>query len=208
MVLTIKSLQFSRSYYKCSTFKDCPARLQFEKSEIEENTYVVTYRGKHNHPKPEVKQNSNNGTARNKSSEAGLPVVGQAGSSQNFKNLGDPNVVMVQFDQSESNNAQVIEGHSKITNSEIELNESQSHVVREGESSQNDQKLDSHNKMMLQHDQPERRNAPIFLGDPYSETDFIGSSNDDDDILIPNMSAMVEDFLLDINLLNGGSILP
>jgi hypothetical protein len=25
--------------------------------------------------------------------------------------------------------------------------------------------------------------------------------------LIPNMSAMVEDFLLDINLLNGGSII-
>jgi hypothetical protein len=61
---------------------------------------------------------------------------------------------------------------------------------------------------MLQHDDSERRNAQIFLGDPYSETDFIGSSNDDDDILIPNMSAMVEDFLLDINLLNGGSILP
>jgi hypothetical protein len=58
---------------------------------------------------------------------------------------------------------------------------------------------------MLQHDQPERRNAPIFLGDPYSEID---SSNDNDDILIPNMSAMVEDFLLDINHINGGSILP
>ncbi|KAK2447893.1 putative WRKY transcription factor [Trifolium repens] len=202
---SIKGSPHSRSYYKCSSFKDCPARLQFEKSETEENTYVVTYRGNHDHQKPDVKRKSNNGNSRNKSSEAKLPVVGQAGSSQNFKNLGDPNVVMVQFDQSESNNAQVIDGHSTITNPEIELNESQSHVVREGESSQNDQKLDSHNKMMLQHDQPERRNAPIFLGDPYSEID---SSNDNDDILIPNMSAMVEDFLLDINHINGGSILP
>ncbi|WJX27203.1 WRKY Transcription Factor [Trifolium repens] len=159
----IKGSPHLRSYYKCSSFKDCPARKQSEKSETEENTYVVTYRGKHNHPKLEVKQNSNNGTARNKSSEAGLPVVGQAGSSQNSENLGYPNVVMVQFDQSESNNAQVIEGHSKITNSEIELNESQSHVVSEAGSSQNVQKLDSHNKMMLQHDEPERRNAQILL---------------------------------------------
>ncbi|WJX27198.1 WRKY transcription factor [Trifolium repens] len=206
----IKGSPHLRSYYKCSSFKDCPARKQSEKSETEENTYVVTYRGKHNHPKPEVKQNSDNGTARNKSSEAGLPVVGQAGSSQNSENLRYPNVVMVQFDQSESNNAQVIDGHLKITNSEIELNESQSHVVSEAGSSQNVQKLDSYNKMMLQHDEPERRNAKIFLGEleiPYSETDFIESSNNDDDILIPNMSAMVEDFLLDINLLNGGSIM-
>ncbi|KAK2394190.1 putative WRKY transcription factor [Trifolium repens] len=83
---------------------------------------------------------------------------------------------MVQFDQSESNNAQVIDGHSKITNPEIELSESQSHVVSEAGSSQNVQKLDSLNKMMLQHDEPERRNAQIFLGEleiPYSETDFI-----------------------------------
>jgi hypothetical protein len=123
--------------------------------------------------------------------------------------LGYPNVVMVQFDQSESNNAQVIDGHSKITNPEIELNESQSHIVRKAGSSQNVKKFDSRNKMSQQ-DEPERRNAQIFFGElkiPYSETDFIESSNNDDDILIPNMSAMVEDFLLDINLLNGGSII-
>ncbi|KAK2447884.1 putative WRKY transcription factor [Trifolium repens] len=140
-----------RSYYKYSSFKDCPARKQVEKSETEENTYVVTYRGKHNHSKPEVKQNSDNGTSQNKLSEARLSIVGQAGSSQNSENLGYPIVVMVQFDQSENNNAQVIDGHSKITNPEIELNESQSHVVSEAGSSQNVQKLDSHNMMMLEH---------------------------------------------------------
>jgi hypothetical protein len=38
---------------------------------------------------------------------------------------------------------------------------------------------------MLQQDEPERRNAQIFFGElkiPYSETDFIESSNNDDDI--------------------------
>ncbi|WJX22876.1 DNA binding domain, variant 2 [Trifolium repens] len=91
----IKGSPHLRSYYKCSSFKDCPARKQVEKSETEENTYVVTYRGKHNHPKPEVKQNSDNGTSQNKSSKARLPIVGQAESSQNFENLGYPNVVMI-----------------------------------------------------------------------------------------------------------------
>jgi hypothetical protein len=42
---------------------------------------------------------------------------------------------------------------------------------------------------------------------PYSETDFIGISKDNDDILIPNMSAVLEDFLGDIIHLNGGSTL-
>ncbi|KAK2447882.1 putative WRKY transcription factor [Trifolium repens] len=39
----IKGSPHLRSYYKCSSFKDCPARKQVEKSETEENTYVVTY---------------------------------------------------------------------------------------------------------------------------------------------------------------------
>ncbi|CAJ2658320.1 unnamed protein product [Trifolium pratense] len=195
-----------RNYYKCSSSKDCPARKQIEKSKIEENTYVVTYRGKHNHQKPEVKQNSNIGTSRNNSSEVRLPIVRQAGSSQNFKNLSSPNVGMVRFDQSESNNAQVLDVHSKI-----ELNESQSHVVGEAGSSQNVQKIDTHNMMVLQRYELERSNAQNFLGEleiPYSETNFIENNNDDDDILIPNMSVMSKDFLLDFNHLNGGYVLP
>ncbi|PNX74908.1 WRKY transcription factor [Trifolium pratense] len=202
----VKGSPHSRNYYKCSSSKDCPARKQIEKSKIEENTYVVTYRGKHNHQKPEVKQNSNIGTSRNNSSEVRLPIVRQAGSSQNFKNLSSPNVGMVRFDQSESNNAQVLDVHSKI-----ELNESQSHVVGEAGSSQNVQKIDTHNMMVLQRDEPERSNAQNFLGEleiPYSETNFIENNNDDDDILIPNMSVMSKDFLLDFNHLNGGYVLP
>ncbi|XP_045802660.1 probable WRKY transcription factor 4 [Trifolium pratense] len=200
-----------RSYYKCSSSNNCPARKHVEKSETEENTYVVTYRGKHNHRKPEVKQNSDNETSRNKPLEARLPVVGQAGSSQNFENLGSPHVAMVQFDQSESNNSQVLDGHSKLTNPKTKLIESQSHVIGEVGSSHNVQKVDSNNRMMLQRDEPERSNAPISSGEleiPYFETNFIGSYNDDDDILIPNMSIMSEDFLLDFNHLNGSSVLP
>ncbi|GAU23837.1 hypothetical protein TSUD_379990 [Trifolium subterraneum] len=106
----------SRSYYKCSSFKDCPARKLIEKSKTEENTYVVTYRGKHDHRKPEVKKNSDIGTSRNKPSEGRLSVVEQAGSSQNFKNFSSPNVV--RFDQSKSHNAQVLGSHSKISNLE------------------------------------------------------------------------------------------
>ncbi|XP_045802664.1 probable WRKY transcription factor 14 [Trifolium pratense] len=202
----VKGSPHSRNYYKCSGSKDCPARKQIEKSKIEENTYVVTYRGKHNHQKPEVKQNSNIGTSRNNSSEVRLPIVRQAGSSQIFKNLSSPNVGMVRFDQSESNIAQVLDVHSKI-----ELNESQSHVVGEAGSSQNVQKIDTHNMMVLQRDELERSNAQNFLGEleiPYSETNFIENNNDDDDILIPNMSVMSKDFLLDFNHLNGGYVLP
>ncbi|PNY17008.1 WRKY DNA-binding domain protein [Trifolium pratense] len=167
--------------------------------------------GKHNHRKPEVKQNSDNETSRNKPLEARLPVVGQAGSSQNFENLGTPHVAMVQFDQSESNNSQVLDGHSKLTNPKTKLIESQSHVIGEVGSSHNVQKVDSNNRMMLQRDEPVRSNAPISSGEleiPYSETNFIGSYNDDDDILIPNMSIMSEDFLLDFNHFNGSSVLP
>ncbi|XP_045802658.1 probable WRKY transcription factor 4 [Trifolium pratense] len=210
MVLAIKTLRFYRSYYKCSTFKDCPARKLIEKSKTEEDTYVITYRGKHDHRIPEVKRNSDIGTSRNKSSETRLSVVEPVGSSQNFKNLSSPNVGMVQFDQSESNNGQVLDGHLKITNLETELNESQSHVVGEVGSSQDVQRLDSHNKMMLECDELERNKAQIFQGEleiPYSEIEFTGSYNDDDDILIPNMSAMLEDFLLEYNHLDG-SVLP
>ncbi|AES88295.1 WRKY family transcription factor [Medicago truncatula] len=36
-------------YYKCSTQVDCPASRKVEKCKTQENTYIVTYEGEHNH---------------------------------------------------------------------------------------------------------------------------------------------------------------
>jgi hypothetical protein len=64
---------------------------------------------------------------------------------------------------------------------------------------------------MLQRDEPQRSNAHIFPGELEisSETNFSGSFNDDDDdILISNISNLSEDFFLDFDHLNDDSILP
>ncbi|WJX89626.1 hypothetical protein P8452_71606 [Trifolium repens] len=55
---SIKGSPHPRSYYKCSTSKDCSARKLVEKSKTIENTYVLTYIGVHNHEKPLVTRNS------------------------------------------------------------------------------------------------------------------------------------------------------
>jgi len=92
----------------------------------------------------------------------------------------------------------------------MELIESQLPASKDG-SSPNDGNLDSHNKMMQKFDEPETSNAQVFSDESkisYSETEFIGSSNDDDDILIPNITAMSEDLLMDFNHLNSGALFP
>ncbi|WJX89590.1 hypothetical protein P8452_71574 [Trifolium repens] len=55
---SIKGSPHPRSYYKCTTSKDCSARKLVEKSKTIENTYVLTYIGVHNHEKPLVTRNS------------------------------------------------------------------------------------------------------------------------------------------------------
>jgi hypothetical protein len=120
-----------RCYYKCSSFANCPAKKYVEKSKTHENAYIVTYKGEHDHQKPEEIKNFVVGTSHNK--------------------------MMLKFDEPETSNSQVFSDESKIS---------------------------------------------------CSETEFIGNSNDDDDILIPNITAMSEDLLMDFNHLNSGALFP
>ena len=124
----------------------------------------MTYKGEHNHKKPEVNQNSVVGTSRNKSSETRLCIGKEVGSFPNIRNLDSPNVG----------------------------------------------KMGSPNMLLLQFDEPDSSNSHIFTGEsevPYTSMEFIGGS-DDDDILIPNMTPMLEDFLLDFNHINNGALFP
>ncbi|CAJ2666562.1 unnamed protein product [Trifolium pratense] len=93
-----------RSYYKCNSFSDCPARKMVQKSKTKNNTYVVTYKSDHDHIKPAGNLNSMIGTSLNKSSETRLPATREPGSSSNVGNFHLPNVAVLQFDQPESSN--------------------------------------------------------------------------------------------------------
>jgi hypothetical protein len=120
-------------------------------------------------------------------------------------------MVMLQIDHPESSNTQVLADQSKILYPEIELLESHLPSVEEVGSSLNARNLGSHNKMIMQFDEPQSRNVTGVVDDsnlPYSETGFIGSFDDNDDILIPNITAWSEDYLMDFNRLNGGAIFP
>ncbi|XP_027773000.1 probable WRKY transcription factor 14 [Solanum pennellii] len=48
----IKGSPFPRNYYKCSTSKHCEAKKQIEKSPKDENIFVVSCSGGHNHDPP------------------------------------------------------------------------------------------------------------------------------------------------------------
>ncbi|KAH0673046.1 hypothetical protein KY284_024133 [Solanum tuberosum] len=48
----IKGSPFPRNYYKCSTSKHCEAKKQIEKSPKDENIFLVSYSGEHNHDPP------------------------------------------------------------------------------------------------------------------------------------------------------------
>jgi len=73
----------NRGYYRCSSFKECAARKQVERSHLNPNTFILTYIGEHNHAMP-THQSSLARTTRHKftSSTAPLPppslVVGGA----------------------------------------------------------------------------------------------------------------------------------
>ncbi|RHN72576.1 putative transcription factor WRKY family [Medicago truncatula] len=207
----IKGSPHPRSYYKCSTWSDCPARRKVEKCKTQENTYIVTYEGEHNHAKPTSNKNVVVGTSQRKSPETGLHSMEEVGSSTNITNSGSPNVVMLHIDHPESSNAQVLADQSKTPYPEVELLESQSLVVEDVGSSSNVRNLGSHNKMILQFEEPQSSNVTGVVGDsnlPYSETGFIGSFDDNDDILIPNITTWSEDYLMDFNRLNGVAIFP
>ncbi|XP_015075948.1 WRKY transcription factor 1-like [Solanum pennellii] len=48
----IKGSPFPRNYYKCSTSKQCEAKKQIEKSSKDENIFLVSCSGEHNHDPP------------------------------------------------------------------------------------------------------------------------------------------------------------
>ncbi|KAJ0971472.1 hypothetical protein J5N97_019431 [Dioscorea zingiberensis] len=58
----IKGSPYPRGYYRCSSWKGCPARKQVERSRVDPTTLVVTYSSDHNHPWP-LPRNHNNRTA-------------------------------------------------------------------------------------------------------------------------------------------------
>lgn len=45
----IKGSPYPRGYYKCSSFKGCPARKHVERAQDDPNMLLVTYEGEHRH---------------------------------------------------------------------------------------------------------------------------------------------------------------
>ncbi|KAH0693351.1 hypothetical protein KY285_020448 [Solanum tuberosum] len=66
----IKDSPFPRNYYKCNTSKLCEAKKKIEKSAKDENIFLVSYSGGHNHDPP---TNRRNLVSCNNSSEFKLP---------------------------------------------------------------------------------------------------------------------------------------
>ncbi|CAK8531283.1 unnamed protein product [Lathyrus sativus] len=200
----IKGSSHPRSYYKCSSFKDCSAKKLVEKSKNKENTYVVTYKGQHNHKEPKYNHKSVIGTSQNKLSKRILSTA------KVVRNMNSPNVVMTHFNQTGNINAQILSTQSKVIYPENELTKNHLLVSQEAVSSSSVGNLSSSDVMMSQFDEPKGNDAQVFTCEstiPYSQKKSSGSCDDDDhDILIPNMRAMSEDILLDFNHLNGGRL--
>lgn len=55
----IKGSPYPRGYYRCSSWKGCPARKQVERSRVDPSMLVVTYACDHNHPWPISKNPTN-----------------------------------------------------------------------------------------------------------------------------------------------------
>ncbi|CAH8387461.1 unnamed protein product [Eruca vesicaria subsp. sativa] len=53
----IKGSPHKRGYYRCSAFKDCPARKHVERALDDPNMLIVTYGGEHRHNKSAMKEN-------------------------------------------------------------------------------------------------------------------------------------------------------
>ncbi|KQK18238.1 WRKY transcription factor 22 isoform X2 [Brachypodium distachyon] len=63
---TVKGSPYTRSYYRCSTAKECGARKIMELCPTDPDTLILTYTGAdHNHPPP-LHRNSLAGTTRNR----------------------------------------------------------------------------------------------------------------------------------------------
>ncbi|RHN51572.1 hypothetical protein MtrunA17_Chr6g0470161 [Medicago truncatula] len=120
--------------------------------------------------------------------------------------MGSQNVTMMHVDHPESTNIQVLPGQS-----ETEVIETHLPAAREIESSPNVENLFSYNMMMLQSDQPMSSNAQVYSNESQilpSRNKLIGNTDEDEEIMIPNMTGMSDDFLLDFNHLNGSFLFP
>ncbi|KAA0042590.1 WRKY transcription factor [Cucumis melo var. makuwa] len=65
----IKGSPYPRNYYRCSSSKGCGARKQVERSNVDPETFIITYTGDHSHPRP-THRNSLAGSSRNRSSSS------------------------------------------------------------------------------------------------------------------------------------------
>lgn len=48
----IKGSPYPRGYYRCSSFRGCPARKQVERNRTDPGQHIVTYTAEHSHPAP------------------------------------------------------------------------------------------------------------------------------------------------------------
>jgi len=125
----------------------------------------VRYIREHNHKKPIVNRNSVNETFQNNSSKTELFVIGDARSPSNVRNLGSPNVVMLQFDHPDNSNAKVLIGQSKVPCLEMKVTHSHLPVAGEFKSPPNVGNLGSPSGMMLQFDELENNNDHVLAGE-------------------------------------------
>lgn len=54
----IKGSPYPRGYYRCSTSKGCSAKKQVERCRTDASMLIVTYTSSHNHPGPDIHNNS------------------------------------------------------------------------------------------------------------------------------------------------------
>eukprot|EP00268_Persea_americana_P048997 TRINITY_DN5216_c0_g1_i2.p1 TRINITY_DN5216_c0_g1~~TRINITY_DN5216_c0_g1_i2.p1 ORF type:complete len:272 (-),score=8.75 TRINITY_DN5216_c0_g1_i2:291-1106(-) len=68
----IKGSPYPRGYYRCSSWKGCPARKQVERSNVDPTMLVITYACDHNHPWP-ISRNKPNPNPNSPAQAAAAP---------------------------------------------------------------------------------------------------------------------------------------
>lgn len=79
----------SRNYYRCSSSKGCAARKQVERSNSDPNMFIVTYTGDHTHPRP-THRNSLAGSSRSKFAAQKATEKDSNVSDQSLTNMANP----------------------------------------------------------------------------------------------------------------------
>nr|QGQ64071.1 WRKY transcription factor 48 [Santalum album] len=76
----IKGSPYPRSYYRCSSSKDCLARKQVERSQSNPDTFIISYASEHDHPFP-TRRSSLAGTTRNHNKPSAAKTTAAAADS-------------------------------------------------------------------------------------------------------------------------------